>query len=44
MPIPKKPRKCPVCDKTFKPMKDNQWKVVKYEHDLMSLRHKKRLT
>jgi len=33
-----RPRKCPLCNKTFKPMTDNQWKVVKYEPDLMSLR------
>jgi len=43
MPIPKKGRKCLICNKSFKPMTDNQWKRVKYMHELMSLRHKKYL-
>lgn len=33
-------RKCDVCNQSFKPMTDKQWKIVKYEHDLMSIRHK----
>jgi len=34
-------RKCETCSKSFKEMTEKQWNHVKYEHDLMSLRHKK---
>ena len=40
MPIPKKPRKCLICNKTFKPMTDKMWKTVKYRHETLSLKHK----
>lgn len=33
-------RKCKVCNQSFKPMADKQWKIVKYEHETMSKKHK----
>jgi len=36
-------RKCEVCNQEFKAMTDKQWRHAKYEHDLMSVRHKKYL-
>jgi len=37
----KEARLCGVCLKNFRPMTDAQWMVVKYEHDTMSLRHRR---
>jgi predicted P-loop ATPase len=34
-------RNCPDCNQGFKPMSDKQWDHVKFEHNLMSIRHKK---
>ena len=34
-------RKCEVCNQSFKPMTENQWRIVKYEHETLSERHKK---
>ena len=36
-------RKCEICDQSFKPMTEKQWKIIKYEHETMSERHKKYL-
>ncbi len=33
-------RKCPVCNQSFKPLTEEQWKIAKYEHETMSNRHK----
>ncbi len=33
-------RKCKVCNKSFKPMTEKQWKFVKPIHDDNSKRHK----
>ena len=33
-------RKCEVCNQFFNPMTEEQWKIVKYEHETMSERHK----
>ncbi|MCX6659499.1 MAG: hypothetical protein NTX81_03860 [Candidatus Bathyarchaeota archaeon] len=38
----KRPRKCPECGMTFKPMTDGQWENVKRLH-LPSLKHKRRI-
>ena len=35
------PRKCDTCGKQFKPMTEKLWKINKYMHDTMSLKHKK---
>lgn len=43
MTIPKIPRECSTCCQCFKPMSDKQWEIVKYEHEIMSKRHKRYL-
>lgn len=41
--IEKIERKCEICNQFFKPMTERQWKIIKYEHETMSERHKKYL-
>jgi hypothetical protein len=35
----KKNRTCPVCEHTFKPMTDEHWKMVLFEHLTLSEKH-----
>ena len=36
-------RKCEICNQSFKPSTEKQWKIKKHEHETMSERHKKYL-
>ncbi len=40
--VEKLPRVCDSCGEQFRPMSDALWQHVKFEHDLMSLRHESR--
>ena len=43
MTIKKEKRKCAICGQAFGAMTEKQWEHAKYEHETMSVRHKKYL-